>query len=311
MIKMNLSTGSPFKEGDSVLYQGKEYILVNRLFKIKEIKELDKQLQMVLLDEKGNTIMANFWKSDWGKDPNIYMDNEVYKLVEVKNGDTIEMVGFEYSYNGFAQFNPFGGYKISEVELKMNAAINSNAVLDKMNSVIVNMTDVPLIDTVKEAFYKYMKDFLEKPAARKHHHNYVGGLLHHTVEVMMIAYNSAKLFKCDIDVVIASAFFHDIMKVNEYTLEGEYLPYANQIGHVTGSAMVFEEIAKKNHVDNDKIMKVVHCILAHHGLREWGSPVTPDSIEAAILHCADLMSSKINPVAIKDIQDINKDYYLN
>lgn len=311
MIKMNLSTGSPFKEGDSVLYQNKEYILVSRLFKIKEIKELDKQLQMVLIDEKGNTVMANFWKSDYGKDPNIFIDGDNYKLVEVNAGDTIEMVGFEYTYNNFMQFNPFGGYRLSAVEMKMNAAVNVDALMNKMNQIIVNMKDEALVNTIKEAFNTYEKDFLERPAARKHHHNYVGGLLHHTVEVMMIAYSSAKLFNCDIDVVIAASFFHDIMKIKEYTLEGEYLPYANTVGHVTGSAMVFEELAMRNHVDYDKRMKIVHCILAHHGLKEWGSPVCPDSIEASIVHCADLMSSKVNPSAIKDNQEISKDYYIN
>jgi 3'-5' exoribonuclease len=33
-------------------------------------------------------------------------------------------------------------------------------------------------------------------------------------------------------------------------------------------------------------------MLAHHGRKEWGSPVEPATNEAWILHAADMMSSR-------------------
>jgi 23S rRNA maturation-related 3'-5' exoribonuclease YhaM len=37
---------------------------------------------------------------------------------------------------------------------------------------------------------------------------------------------------------------------------------------------------------------VIHCIHAHHGpVKEWGSPEAPRTIEALILHQADMLSA--------------------
>ena len=40
------------------------------------------------------------------------------------------------------------------------------------------------------------------------------------------------------------------------------------------------------------VNQVGHCILAHHGHKEWGSPVEPITTEARILHFADDLSAR-------------------
>ena len=149
-----------------------------------------------------------------------------------------------------------------------------------------------------------------KPAANKHHHNYVGGLIQHTAEVMQVADSITRNFICNKDVVIAAAFFHDLMKVKEYTDSGDYLPYSLKIGHIVGSADLFKDIAIKNDVKEEIIDEVYHCILAHHGRKEWGSPVEPQTVEAAIVHESDMISSRLNPIYIQNVNEV-KDYYNN
>lgn len=174
--------------------------------------------------------------------------------------------------------------------------------------------------------------FFEWPASLSHHHAYEGGLLAHTVEVCDIALGVAGLNisgkldgapweevlfpKVNRDVLLAAALWHDVMKVNEYHLsllgidyypEGTRCLAANPCmwiknetrtkmfghhEHIIASAMAFQKTAWLEEVNPTTIDAVTHCILAHHGRKEWGSPVEPQTIEALILHQADMLSSR-------------------
>jgi 3'-5' exoribonuclease len=43
----------------------------------------------------------------------------------------------------------------------------------------------------------------------------------------------------------------------------------------------------------DSLREILHLIASHHGTNEWGSPVTPKTIEAVLLHQIDLLDSRI------------------
>lgn len=118
------------------------------------------------------------------------------------------------------------------------------------------------------------------------------------------------------DILIAAALWHDVMKTEEYidvdravceTTNTRHAPYG-QYGawikdssrvklfghheHIIAGAMEFTKLATWHVVNTDTIDAVTHCILAHHGRKEWGSPVEPQTIEALILHQADMLSAK-------------------
>lgn len=165
------------------------------------------------------------------------------------------------------------------------------------------------------------------PAALTWHHNYEGGLLAHTAEVASFAEHAAnvdRIARVNYDVLMAAALWHDVAKIHEYECRmdvREKLPakhleireepdgmvrywvtsqYYRRIYHISGSAMEFHHNAMKNGVDFETAAKVEHCILAHHGpVKDWGSPVEPQSIEALILHHADMLSSKFGPAMRK------------
>ena len=175
-------------------------------------------------------------------------------------------------------------------------------------------------------------EFFEWPASLSYHHAYTGGLLAHTVEVCDIATrigdlrqpdSLAGMFKVNQDILIAAALWHDHMKIREYESKtfrwDEYsfeqmkgtrmLPnplvqpldpvnvwintdYAKHIYHIPGSAIEFTVAARESGVDEPTIEAIQHCILAHHGRREWGSPVEPQTLEALILSQADMISAQ-------------------
>jgi len=141
------------------------------------------------------------------------------------------------------------------------------------------------------------------------HHAYEGGLAIHTEEVVTFAMNMCRMFpNADEDVVITAAIFHDLMKIREYnpmyscnpfhpnTVVGiQKTPYRNLVRHVAGSHAEFLKCIAGKEVPESKELNIEHAILAHHGRKEHGSPIEPQTVEAYILHYADMLSVKFGP----------------
>jgi len=139
------------------------------------------------------------------------------------------------------------------------------------------------------------------PGGKTRHHAYPGGLAVHTYEVTKRArdfvWGPAKGDLSILHVTTAAGILHDLGKAREYgvtsdesgltidrTKEG-YL-----LGHLSMSYGWFVREAAARNLDYDLTVRVAHCILSHHGRREWGSPTEPQTLEAHALHSADMMS---------------------
>ena len=131
--------------------------------------------------------------------------------------------------------------------------------------------------------------FRRWPAAVRQHGAVVGGLLEHTVHVTFIADHIAQLYPCNQDLVLAGALLHDIGKLEELEEQiGQgFTPDGRMFGHIVRSMQYVQEHA--SHIielDEAICNDLLHIILAHH-TKEYGSPVSPVSIEALIVHQAD------------------------
>ena len=130
------------------------------------------------------------------------------------------------------------------------------------------------------------------------HHCYPGGLVIHTAEVLRGALALGEVYGADLDVLRVAAIWHDMHKTLEYEVqEGGYVTkkeYASRIGHPVGAATQF---AHEHGYEgpNEQRGNIHHCSLSHHGRREWGAPVEPATVEAQILHYADMMSMQYGP----------------
>lgn len=141
--------------------------------------------------------------------------------------------------------------------------------------------------------------FMVAPASLKFHHTYEGGLLAHTVDVCDLAMQMiGQTTQRSLDILRAASLWHDFCKGNEYrrvshddTVEWVHTNYGRRIHHIAGSTMEFTVAARIAGIDDGMIEEIQHCILAHHGRREWGSPVEPQTLEAMTLHHADMVSA--------------------
>lgn len=172
----------------------------------------------------------------------------------------------------------------------------------KLRSIISGITNSPLRDTC----YEVIDDpkFSEAPASLSHHHAYTGGLAEHTLEVLRYLNPWTVVLKPNVDVLITAAVWHDYLKARDYVAGPVWStqPYkaewsrdevfSDQIGHISAGAIRFHEAAVRFGVATDLWDQVIHCILAHHGRREWGSPVEPQTLEALLLHQSDMLSAK-------------------
>ena len=110
------------------------------------------------------------------------------------------------------------------------------------------------------------------------------------------------------DLLLTAAMCHDIGKVkeisafpvNDYTDDGQLL------GHIVmGAQMVGERAAKIDGFPHNLLAELQHCILAHHGKLEYGSPKVPALIEAVALNYADDTDAKME--TFKEILENNSE----
>jgi 3'-5' exoribonuclease len=135
------------------------------------------------------------------------------------------------------------------------------------------------------------------PAARTMHHPYIGGLLEHTLSVIMLLDAVCAHYRnVDRDIALAGGLFHDIGKVKEleYDRAIVYSDHGRLIPHlVIGVQIVDRLCASIGDFPEDAKRHIQHIILSHHGTREFGSPVLPSTVEATIVNHVDDMDAKV------------------
>lgn len=164
------------------------------------------------------------------------------------------------------------------------------------------------ISQIKNENYKKLLDLLfsdtelfEKfkkcPAAVVHHENYIGGLLKHTYNVLNVAMSIAANYQfINRDLLITSAIFHDIGKIENYsyTTNIKLSRKGCFMEHISlGILIVSKMIDKIDGFDELNKEKLLSAILSSHGQPDYGSPIVPKTMEALILHHADLVDSRL------------------
>ena len=164
-----------------------------------------------------------------------------------------------------------------------------------------------------EAFFVKDEDFAKKfrysSAAKTVHHGFVGGLLEHTLSVTKLCDYYCRAYPVlKRDLLLTAAMCHDIGKVKEISPfpENDYTDDGQLLGHIVmGSQMVAEKAAEIAGFPHVLLTQLQHCILAHHGKYEYGSPKLPALMEALALNYADDTDAKLE--TFKEILENNSE----
>ena len=224
---------------------------------------------------------------------------------EFEQLDYVYVSGSVHSFNGSLQASLTQARKADEGEYVPADYVpvttkNRKAMYTELIGYMDSVKNPHLSALLKSFFNdaEFVKDFCGHSAAKTIHHNFVGGLLEHTLAVVRICdYISKNYPAVNHDLLMTAAVLHDIGKtkelsdfpVNEYTDDGQLL------GHISmGSEMIHDRI-KANLADFPEVLEseLKHCILAHHGEYEYGSPKKPAIMEALALNLADNMDAKL------------------
>ena len=134
----------------------------------------------------------------------------------------------------------------------------------------------------------------KSPASIRHHHNYPGGFIEHTLALYELCMSLSRVAKViygcqvDNDLVICGVLLHDIFKPATYsrTEDGRYRPsaLAERVDHLT--------LASAELIRRGFPLDAVHVVAASHG-RQYG-PIGPMTLEALICHLGDSAEADLN-----------------
>jgi 3'-5' exoribonuclease len=140
--------------------------------------------------------------------------------------------------------------------------------------------------------------FREAPAAKYYHQAYRHGLLDHTVSVAQAVSAAASAFPgIDRDIAVAGALLHDIGKTMAYNDDPMAIDLTDP-GRLQGEIplgyyLVRREVERIEGFDPELAQAIFHIVLSHHGTLENGSPVTPATREATLVHAIDNLGGKL------------------
>lgn len=268
----------------------KETYLCKQLQTLKT--KTGKSYYSLLLQDKTGTMDAKIWDLGVGIDH-----------FEVMN--YIHIDGQVTSFQGMLQLNikrvrksQIGEY--DPVDFMPVTDKNIEEMYQELLSYIAKVKEVHL-KKLLESFFVEDKDFITRfkkhSAAKSVHHGFIGGLLEHTVSVTRLCNYIANNYPIlNRDLLITSAIFHDIGKMKEISgfPENDYTDDGNLLGHIyIGAEWIRQHILAIEGFPAKITSELTHCILAHHGELEYGSPKKPALAEALALSLADNTDAKL------------------
>ena len=235
----------------------------------------------LILQDKTGTLDGKVW------DPN---SNGIADYDEM---DFIEVFGDVISYNNNLQLNIRQIRKAYEDEYVAadympTTEKSTDSMFEELIGYVKKIDNDYLRQAVEYYFVNdeaFIKTFVGHSAAKTVHHGFAGGLLEHTLSVVkMCEYMVSAYPILNKDLLYAAAICHDIGKTkelspfptNDYTDDGQLLGVRSIPGFP-------EQLASE----------LKHCIVAHHGELEYGSPKKPALAEALALNFADATDAKM------------------
>lgn len=240
-------------------------------------------------------------------------------------GDVVHVKGDASEYRGqveVAVSEKNGGSlrKLSEGEFNIDDLIARLENIEELKERLARYVDEvqePHMRMLLQSFFgndEFMEAFSTCPASIMLHSSAFGGLLQHTLNVVEVCRLVARLHsELDRDLLLTGALLHDIGKIKGFkvTTNINQTHEGNLIGHVIlGDQELMSHISQIEGFPEDLAKKLRHILLAHHGKKEWGSPVEPMMPEALAVHEADDLDAKLDYMVAKRRDAVTEDDWI-
>jgi 3'-5' exoribonuclease len=234
---------------------------------------------------------------------------------KVAEGDVVEVTATVEDFMGARQMK-ITNMKKTEVyelvELQQKTEFDVEKMWQDIEKTITGIKNPYLKNLLETIFDDETTDkFKKSPAAYKVHHNYLGGLLEHTWEMLKMTESvSSHYQKLNMDLLKTGVILHDIGKAFEFEPSTTILitNKGKLLGHIYLGAEIVKHHAPKD-TPEDLLDEVLHIILAHHGQKEFGSPVVPMTAEAITVHVLDYSSAKMKIAYSQIFDDLGNEQF--
>ncbi len=251
-----------------------------------------KPYDSVLLQDKTGVLDAKIWEVG---SPGI----EEFRAL-----DYVYVTGDITSFQGKLQMSIKRARRVADtgIDPKDYLPVSERDIPQMYTQILVyidGMKNLHLKELAKSFFAdpEFATRFQEHSAAKMVHHGFVGGLVEHTLNVTQTCdFFCTQYPMLNRDLLLTAALFHDIGKLEELSdfPQNDYTDDGQLIGHIVlGAMQVRDHIEAIPDFPERTASELIHCILAHHGEMEFGSPKRPALMEAIALSFADNADAKL------------------
>ena len=281
--------------------------MINAIYFCKNKQTLQtkagKNYYSMLLQDKTGTIDAKVWDLNNG-------------IAHFEAMDYIAITAQVVSFQNSLQLNVKQVRRAQEGEYSVAdympcSEFNTETMYQELLGIIKSVKDKYLHQLLENLFVKDKElaaKFKNHSAAKSIHHGFIGGLLQHTLAVTkMCDFYASQYPVLNRDLLLTAAICHDLGKVEELSEfpENDYTDEGQLVGHIVMCTILLDR--KMREIEGFPVKlgnELKHCVLAHHGELEFGSPKKPALIEALALSFADNTDAKIQ-IFIEELK--NKD----
>lgn len=257
----------------------------------------------MLLQDKTGVIDAKIWDLNNG-------------IAHFEPMDYISVIAQVVSFQGNLQLNvkqvrkaQAGEYHVADY--MPCSSFDTNDMYQELTDLIKSVQDKYLNQLLTMIFLddkEFAEKFRNHSAAKSIHHGFIGGLLQHTLAVAKLCnYYASQYPILNRDLLLTAAICHDIGKLDELSEfpENDYTDEGQLVGHIVMGTILLDGKMKQIEGFPVKLSnELKHCILAHHGELEFGSPKKPALIEALALSFADNTDAKLQ-IFIEELENKN------
>jgi 3'-5' exoribonuclease len=250
----------------------------------------------------------------------VWSDHPAYKLcAKLQSGEFVAIKGdFHVSPNFGLEARNWTVRPLDPDE-KLGLLAGPPDLLAKQNrdyesiEVFVQSIRDPRLHRLSALFLAEFGDRFRRAAGARHfHHARRGGLIEHVAQMMRSADALTPVYPTlNRDLLLAGILFHDAGKMweNCYGKESFVMPFdvwGELLGHLSiGVELInrlWNRLKELPEYDSWHSLKpdseavrlhLIHLIAAHHGERQFGSPIEPKTPEAMVLHIVDNLDAKL------------------
>ena len=240
-----------------------------------------------------------------GKIEAVVWDDAVNIHESIAGADVVKVKGLVTTYREKPQLKVQLIRPAEEDEYELDKLLRVSkrgieALIEDFDAVLTTIQDEFLGELMRKIRNdtEFFDGYVHAPAGKRFHHDYIGGLAEHSISMAWLADKCCEHYpQIDRDLVVCGALLHDVGKVLELTsgFKMDYTDEGRLIGHITlGDQVINGYVAEIPDFPEKTEFKLRHLVASHHGERQYGASVEPQTREAWLLHLVDRIDSGLN-----------------